>query len=367
MSRLRDHGIAIGHHPTGPLNAITDVEGVLVGHKTVVADHADGRAIRTGVTAILPRSGDIFHDRVPAGHFVLNGAGEVSGLIQVAEWGLIETPVMLTNTMAVGAVSDAVVRHMVDLFPGIGNEHDVIIPLVGECDDSFLNDVSATAIEAEDVAEAIDSASDGPVAEGSVGAGTGMITCDFSAGIGTSSRRVLAGDATWTVGLLVLSNFGEVRDLRLDGFPVGRTLEHATPQSQRRRHNYGSIIAVLATDAPLSAKQLDRVSRRVALGIGRAGSYAAHGSGEIVVAFSTANTVPRSGVQPSSVKIVPDSALNPLYEASIECVEEAIWNALSAGGPVRGTRGRVAPAIPTADVAELWRRRQALIAGGGQA
>ena len=358
--RLRDHGVTLGRFAPGPRNAITDVPGVRVGHATIREDREDGSRTRTGVTAILPRDGDIFHDRAPAGHFVLNGAGEMSGLIQVAEWGLIETPVMLTNTMAVGAVSAAVARYMLKTFPGIGSEHDVIIPLVGECDDSYLNDVSQPAVLYEHVEEAIASAADGDVSEGSVGAGTGMMTCDFSAGIGTSSRVVPHADGAWTLGLLVLSNFGEMKDLRLDGVPVGSWLEPRHVDDEKRRQNYGSIIAVAATDAPLSPKQLDRVCKRIALGIGRTGSYAAHGSGEIVTAFSIANTVPRETTR-HSIAVVPDRSLNPLYEAAIECVEEAIWNALAAGGEVHGTQGNKAPAVPMADVAALWKKTRALV------
>lgn len=361
MTRLRDFGVRVGRFEPGPLNAITDVPGVLVGHTTVTDDRPDGSSTRTGVTAVLPRAGNVFFDRVPAGHFVLNGAGEMSGLIQVAEWGLIETPVLLTNTMAVGAVSAAVAQYMLDTFPGIGSEHDVIIPLVGECDDSFLNDVSLPAILPEHVHDAIRGAATGPVEEGGVGAGTGMITCDFAAGIGTASRRVDFGGGAWTLGILVLTNFGEVDDLRLDGFPVGRALR-AHVEEERRRQSYGSIIAVAATDAPVSSKQLDRICRRIALGIGRAGSYAAHGSGEIVVAFSTVNHVPRGWTSRQTVEIVPDRSLNPLYAASLECVEEAIWNALSSGRDVVGHRGNRAPGVPMEFVADLWARSQSLYA-----
>ena len=298
--RLRDLGFRIGHVPTGPHNAITDVPGVRVGHTTLI--EGDGPLVvgegpvRTGVTAVLPHD-DIFYNRVIAGSFVLNGAGEVSGLTQVAEWGLLETPILLTNTLAVGKVSDAAVKWMTRRFPGIGTDYDVIIPLVGECDDSWLNDTVGRHVRSEHVYRAIEQAAGGPVAEGAVGAGTGMITCDFKSGIGTSSRRVAVGPdgvaGTYTLGVLVVSNFGVMRSLRVDGVPVGEILEPDLAGRDRRLRNAGSIIVVVATDAPLLSSQLVRLCKRAALGIGRVGSFAAHGSGEIVVGFSTANKVPR--------------------------------------------------------------------------
>jgi len=249
--------------------------------------------VRTGVTAILPNPSNVFEQRVVGGGFILNGAGEVSGMTQLMEWGLIETPIFLTNTLSVGAVSDAAVKWMVEKFPGIGGEHDVIIPLVGECDDSWLNDIAGRHVKEQHVNEAISTASDGPVAEGNVGGGTGMITCDFKAGIGTSSRRLPESLGGYTVGVLVMSNFGVMRQLRVGGLPVGEMLEERYGSLPRREHSYGSIIAVIATDAPLISHQLNRVAKRAALGIGRVGSSAMHGSGEIVLAFSTANMVPR--------------------------------------------------------------------------
>src|SRR5262245_1757732 len=226
--RLRELGFSIGHIPTGPHNAITDVPGVRVGHTTVV--EGDGPLVvgegpvRTGVTAVLPHD-DIFYNRVIAGSFVLNGAGEVAGLTQVAEWGLLETPILLTNTLSVGKVSDAAVKWLSRRYPGIGSEEDVILPIVGECDDSFLNDSVGRHIRSEHVYRAIETAASGPVAEGSVGAGTGMITCDFKAGIGMSSRRIEGETGDYTIGILVLTNFGVMNSLRIDGVPVGEILE----------------------------------------------------------------------------------------------------------------------------------------------
>jgi D-aminopeptidase len=249
--------------------------------------------VRTGVTAILPNPVNIFEERVVGGGFILNGAGEVSGMTQLMEWGLMETPIFLTNTLSVGAVSDAAVKWMVEKYPGIGEMHDVIIPLVGECDDSWLNDIAGRHVKEQHVYEAISTASDGPVAEGSVGGGTGMITCDFKAGIGTSSRKLPEKLGGYTVGVLVMSNFGVMGQLRVGGLPIGEILEPRWGQLPRREQNYGSIIAVIATDAPLISHQLNRLAKRAALGVGRVGSTAMHGSGEIVLAFSTANMVPR--------------------------------------------------------------------------
>jgi D-aminopeptidase len=315
--------------------------------------------VRTGVTAILPNTTNVFQERVVGGGFVLNGAGEVSGMTQLLEWGLVETPIFLTNTLSVGAVSDAAVKWMVERFPGIGDEHDVIIPLVGECDDSWLNDIAGRHVKDEHVYEALRTASDGPVAEGNVGGGTGMITCDFKAGIGTSSRKLPEALGGYTVGVLVMSNFGVMRQLRIGGLPVGEVLDARYRKVQRRSKDYGSIIAVIATDAPLITHQLNRLAKRAALGIGRVGSSAMHGSGEIVLAFSTANQVPReTRKMVYRMKILLDQRLDPLYEAVIEATEEAILNALCMARDMDGVNGNLSKALPLADVKELVTRWQ---------
>jgi D-aminopeptidase len=362
-ARLRDLGFSIGRFPVGPWNAITDVGGVRVGHTTLVEGEGPlevGKGpVRTGVTAVMPNP-DIFGQRAVAGGFVLNGAGEVSGLTQVQEWGLLETPILLTNTMSVGKVSDAVVKWMTKKWPKIGNEEDVVIPLVGECDDSWLNDAVGRHVRSEHVYRAIEQAASGPVPEGSVGAGTGLITCDFKAGIGTSSRKIDIEATVYTVGILVQSNFGVMRSLRVDGTPVGEVLEGAFG-APRRERNAGSIITIVATDAPLLSPQLVRVCKRAALGIGRCGSFAAHGSGEIVVAFSTANIVPRTATRmTATLDVLLDEACDPLYEAVVECTEEAIVNALCMADEMRGPTGHVAPALPLDRLAEILKRyRQA--------
>jgi D-aminopeptidase len=352
--------VAVGHFPTGAENAITDVPGVKVGHTTLIEGEGPlvpGKGpVRTGVTAIIPCA-DVFMNRVVGGVFVLNGAGELSGLTQVQEWGLLETPILLTNTMSVGKVSDATVKWMTRHFPGIGSEWDVVIPVVGECDDSFLNDAVGRHIRSEHVYTAIERAQGGKVAEGSVGAGTGMVTCDFKAGIGTSSRAVpREGDegAAYTLGVLVLSNFGVMPNLRIDGVPVGQILAPQYEALKKRQFSYGSIIAVLATDAPLLPTQLTRLCKRVALGIGRCGSYAAHGSGEIVVGFSTRNKVPRAErTAVHRMEFLADEALGPLYEAVIECTEEAIVNSLCMAGDMLGLGDNFAPGLPLTQVREI--------------
>ncbi len=356
--RARDLGISLGRFRPGRWNAITDVSGVKVGHSTIVRGSGPLRPgkgpVRTGVTCILPGGANVFDERVVGGGFVLNGAGEMSGMTQLLEWGLVETPILLTNTLSVGAVSDAAVKWMVEQNPDIGLQHDVIIPLVGECDDSWLNDVAGRHVKDQHVYEAIQSAAEGPVAEGSVGGGTGMVTCDFKAGIGTSSRKLPESQGGYTVGVLVMSNFGLMRQLRVGGLPVGEVLEQRYAGMPRRERSYGSIIAVLATDAPLSSHQLSRLAKRAALGVGRVGSSAAHGSGEILIGFSTANRVPReTRKMVYRMKVLLDARLDPLYEATIEATEEAILNALCAARDMDGVNGNLCRALPVEEVREL--------------
>ncbi|SES78892.1 P1 family peptidase [Stigmatella erecta] len=353
--RARELGLPLGRFKPGRYNAITDVEGVLVGHCTLV--HGEGPLrpghgpVRTGVTAILPNNGNIFMERMSGGGFVLNGAGEVSGMTQLMEWGLVETPILLTNTMAVGAVSDGVARYLVERYPGIGDELDVIIPIVGECDDSYLNDISGRHVRNQHVLQAIQNAKTGPVPEGNVGGGTGMVTCDFKGGIGTASRKLPEALGGYTLGVLVMSNFGKMHNLRVGGLPVGEVLAEKFKDVPRRGQTYGSIIAVVATDAPLLSHQINRLCKRVGLGIGRVGSYAAHGSGEIVVGFSTANIIPRrTQKMVYKMKILLDQRLDPLYEAVMEATEEAILNAMCMAEPMTGVNGNFCPALPLDEV-----------------
>ena len=327
----------IGLLPTGPFNAITDVPGVLVGHRTVWRDEPEppaGRgSARTGVTAILAGPPDeVARDPRPAGVAVLNGAGELTSAIQVRELGLLETPILLTSTMQVGRAWDALVELLAEHDPSVGR-HKVLIPMVGECDDSWLNDARRTQISVADVRSAVLDATTGVVREGAVGAGTGMICSEWKGGIGTASR-VVAGR---TLGVLVLTNFGSAERLTVDGVPVGRTLR--PPSSRPRRvGDAGSCIGIVATDASSSPAQLERLARRVGLGLARTGSVARHGSGEIFAAFST---VPARLVRP-----VDDETLNELFAAVVEAAEEAIVNSLVAAATVEGAHGRTVHAIP---------------------
>jgi len=248
---LRHFGYQVGRFPTGAKNSITDVPEVKVGHSTIIEGTGKRKPgtgpVRTGVTAIIPHE-NVYMERLIAGANILNGAGEVSGLIQIQEWGLIETPILLTNTLSVGRVSDVCVKWMSEKYPEMGGQYEVIIPVVGECDDSFLNDSVGRHIKERHVYEALNSVSDAMVPEGSVGAGTGMVCCDFKGGIGSASRIVMIDERQYTIGILVLTNFGRIDDLRILGIPVGRKLVSAFAGIHKRSDNFGSIIVVLATD-----------------------------------------------------------------------------------------------------------------------
>lgn len=348
--RLRELGLCIGHLDPGPSNAITDVEGVTVGHVTVRRDEPGGRGIaRTGVTAILPGPvGTLLERPAPAGAAVLNGAGELTGFLQVSEWGQMETPVYLTSTMAVGRIFDGAVAAACAADARVGVE-DVVIPVVGECDDSWLNDARVVQVEAEDAARALAAARPGPVPEGCVGAGTGMICFGWKGGIGTASR--VAPEAEATVGVLVLANFGAQRDLRVDGVPVFPALGDGVDP----RAPAGSCIAVVATDAPLGTAQLSRLARRCGLGLARTGSVGHHGSGEIFLGFSTERRSADAGRARSDHAVVPDRLLDELFSATVEATEEAVLNALWAATDTDGRDGRVVRALPHEQLLELLR------------
>ncbi|AKT37813.1 P1 family peptidase [Chondromyces crocatus] len=360
--RLRELGVSIGRFPVGQHNAITDVDGVRVNHVTLV--EGSGKLVpgvgpvRTGVTAVMPAHGDPFLDRVFAASYVLNGAGEVTGLSQIEEWGLCETPILLCSTLCVGRVADSTVAWLSQQHPMIGQEYDVVIPVVAECDDSYMNDAVGRHVTPADVAEALDGVRAGPVEEGCVGAGTGMQTFHFAGGIGTSSRIIDLAGVSYTVGSLVLSNFG-VRDLlRIDGVPIGRMIADRFAHVPQRAPA-GSIIVLVATDVPMTHRQLGRLSRRAALAIGRTGGYAAHNSGEIILSWSTANRIPRLSEHGRHVvELILDTTIDPLYEATVDVVEEAILNAICAGVDMVGHSGHRAPALPSDLVAELLRRHR---------
>ena len=354
-ARARDLGIAIGVLPTGPGNAITDVPGVLVGHCTVSWGDSSlppgqGPA-RTGVTAVLAHGGDLFHERVRAGVFAANGVGEIVGSTPIREWGLIETPILLTNSQSVGVTYDAAVRWMMGRDPRIGVE-DVAMPVVGECDDSLLNDARGMHVLPEHVHAALDSASAGPVAEGCVGAGTGMVCYDFKGGIGTSSRIVRAYDAPFTLGVLALTNFGGRSRLAVDGVPVGREVTDLMPLE----HNEGSCIVLCATDAPLSSRQCERLAKRCALGLAVTGSCASDSSGEIMLAFSTAARLPRTTSAPLAHVRIGDDVTGQLFEAAVDATAEAVVNSLCAAVTTDGRNRSRVFALPLDRLAEIMMR-----------
>jgi len=360
----RELGIRTGRLPTGIHNAITDVPGVKVGHWTRIEDGVpiSGRqettCVRTGVTAILPAD-QPFRKRLVAGGFVLSGIGEMTGLMQVLELGWLETPILLTNSHSVGPVHNGVIAYLSHKHPDLGTDIDVALPVVGETDDSFLNDVRVGTCSALDAAHAIKAAKTGPVTQGSIGAGAGMMTFDFAGGIGTSSRTLELPEGNFTLGVLVLSNFGKMRNMTVDGRVVGRHLDTLFPRETRRQHSEGSIIVVIATDVPLLASQLNRIARRASLGLGRAGSYAATTSGEIIIAFSTANRSPRRSPMRRrfiTLKCLDDARIDLLYEVAIETTEEAVLNAIFCSNGMSGREGRIASALPHEAVLEALRR-----------
>lgn len=355
--RVRQCGINIGLFAPGPNNAITDVSGVLVGHATVTS--GDGALVvgkgpvRTGVTAIIPHAGDVWNERVSAGTFVLNGNGVVTGLDWLKESGTLECPILLTNTLSVGTVYDAVVRWMLSKYPLIGLDDDTCLPVVAECDDSSLNDIRGCHVKAEHVFAALNGAKSGPVAEGAVGAGTGMICYDFKGGIGTASRKLPAEDGGFTVGVLVNCNHGDRHQLRVDGIAVGKELS----ENLASEHTEGSIVIVVATDAPFNSRQLERIAKRAALGLARTGSCANHGSGDFVLAFSTGRKVSRHlDKMVNSLPELDDQFINPLLEATVEATEEAILNSLFMAQTVVGRDGNEAPALPLERCLEILRK-----------
>ena len=361
--RARDLGIVVGRYQPGPLNAITDVAGVKVGHVTLIRGEGPLKPgegpIRTGVTIVIPRE-EVWHRKVPAGAFVLNGTGEMTGLAWVAESGFLEYPIALTNTLNVPRVANGVMSWMLKQYPGIGITDDTLTPIVAECDDSRLNDIQGRHVSEEDVLKAIDQATGGPVAEGNVGAGTGMVSYGFKGGIGTSSRRLSEEDGGYTVGVLVNANHGRREELVIAGVQVGRLYEKAQPGSasyplternivasgDRPAAGEGSIIVIIATDAPLDARQLGRLAKRAALGLARTGATARHGSGDFMLAFSTGNTIPHYPKDRTFVMThLADTHLNPLLSATVEATEEAVLNALTMASSMVGRDGHRVEAI----------------------
>jgi D-aminopeptidase len=342
--RARELGIRPGIYEPGPLNAITDVPGVRVGQVTIV----EGDDVRTGVTAILPHSGNLFREKVAAAVYVYNAFGKLVGATQVNELGQLETPILLTNTLSVWDAAAAMVDWML---ARPGNENvGSINPVVGETNDGGLNDIRGRHVKAEHVRRALDGAKDGPVEEGAVGAGTGTIALGWKGGIGTSSRRLGASAGNYTVGVLVQTNFGG--RLTLAGVPVWRELAPASAHA----NSGGSCMIVVATDAPLDARQLRRLAARAIFGLARAGSSGSPGSGDYVIAFSTANRLAAGSAPSAPVALLREDNLSPLFEVVIEATEEAIDNSLLRATTVRGRGGRVSEAIPIDRLRELLRR-----------
>lgn len=350
--RAREFGLVVGVLAPGPLNAITDVTGVAVGQVTLV----EGPDVRTGVSAVLPHGGNLFQDKVPAGVSVANGYGKLTGVSQVMELGTLETPVVLTNTLSVPAAAGAVIDWTLGL---PGNERVASVnPVVGETNDGWLNDIRGRHVTAAHVLEAIRGAKGGPVEEGAVGAGTGTTCFDYKGGIGTASRRLPEARGGYTVGVLVQTNFGGVLTLRgvpFDERDAGSGAGGAGGAAPNPGGD-GSCMIVVATDAPLDARNLERLAKRALIGIGRTGGYFSNGSGDYAVAFSTAASVrvPHRSEGPTrTVTVLRDDAVSPLFQAAAEAAEEAILNSLFKAVRTEGKDGHVAEALPLDRVREL--------------
>jgi len=389
--RAREAGVRVGVLPVGPLNAITDIAGLTVGHTTIIR----GDNVRTGVTAILPHQGNLFREKVPGAVFVGNGFGKLMGSTQVTELGEIETPILLTSTLSVPRVADALLDYMLSL-PG-NEEVQSVNPVVGETNDGYLNDIRGRHITRDDVLNSIKNAKGGAVEEGSVGAGTGTVAFGFKGGIGTASRKLPAGLGAYTVGVLVQTNFGGV--LTINGAPVGRELDQYYLREELRGANGrpckpnqegnlkdlrlchtdadrgaphprgvvdGSIIIVIATDAPVDARQLKRMAARAMMGLARTGAAGSNGSGDYAIAFSTSSDVriqtsrdPSSRNSPSSIKVLGNDAMSPLFLAVVEATEEAIYNSLFRATTMT-SRGHKVEAIPLNRTIEILRNHKAM-------
>ena len=353
-ARLRDLGLAIGRLPTGKYNAITDVPGTLVGHTTLI--HDGPRIARTGVTVVVPREGRIWNDNAFCGCFSFNGNGEMTGIPWMEESGILGSIIGITNTHQVGLVRDALVEYAVDK----GYAESWVLPVVAETYDGFLNDIDAFHVNKEHVFQAIASASGGVPAEGSVGGGTGMLCHDFKGGIGTSSRLVETNSGRFTVGALVQANYGygARADLRVDGVPVGLEIgPEVTPYPGNTGVGGGSIIIVLATDAPLLPIQCRRLARRATVGLARAGGSGHNGSGDIFLAFATGNHVTRTD-GPLDVRMLPLDHISPLFDATAEAVEESIINALTSAETMTGLSDRTAHALPLDELERVMRKHR---------
>lgn len=359
MTRFRDI-VPIKHHlPTGKFNAITDVAGVCVGHTTII--NGEGALIvgegpvRTGVTAILPHSGNIFREKVPAAVYTINGFGKATGFEQIRHLGVIETPICLTNTLNVGKVWDALVTYSLRENPDIGITTGTVNPIVGECNDNFLSDGQGRHVDESHVLQAIDSAK-ASVEEGCVGAGTGTTCYGFKGGIGTASRAVVDGE--YTVGVLMQTNFGRTSELQMLGVPVGQHFVDNPPHKPD-----GSVMIVIATDAPLTSRQLERMAKRAAFGLGRTGTVCHNGSGDFVIAFSTKNRrlhdetdiIREAQLINEETHLNTGAVIDELFRAVVECVEECVYNALTTATTTIGRDGHTYHALPHDKLIEVMR------------
>ena len=333
MGLNKESGIKIGRGTPGARNLITDVPGVKVGHVTI----RDGADVNTGVTAILPHEGNLFQEKVMASSCVINGFGKTMGLVQVEELGTIETPIIMTNTLSIGTAATALIKYMLQQNEDIGTKTGTVNPLVCECNDGVLNDIRGLHVKEEHVFEALANCSE-DFAEGVVGSGTGMCCLGLKGGIGSASRIVKLDDKEYTVGALVMSNFGGAGRLLIEGRHMGQEIKEKLEAQQDK----GSIIMLIATDIPLSERQLKRVARRAAVGLARTGSYYDNGSGDIAIAFTTANRVPHySKTAVMDMKMLADSKIDPVFDMAAEAVEEAIISSLYHAETTTGRAGKV--------------------------
>ncbi|TAA67469.1 DmpA family aminopeptidase [Planococcus salinarum] len=339
QKRIRDYGVQVGRLQPGPRNAITDVEGVTVGHVTL----SDGNS-QTGVTAILPHQGNIFKEKLIASSHVINGFGKTMGTIQMQELGTLETPILLTNTLGVGVAADTLFDYMLEQNPEIGRTTGTVNPVIGECNDMFLNDIRAKFVKREHVLEALErTASD--FEEGAVGAGTGMLCYSLKGGIGSASRIMEMSHGHYTIGVLVLSNFGILSDLLVQGKAVGQELKERLLESYKEEDK-GSVMIIVATDLPVSERQLNRILKRSVTGLSRTGSIITNGSGEIVLGFSTATRIPHD--KPEELLAIPqihEEDMDTAFRAIGEATEEAVLNSLVTAEAIEGRAGNRRPAF----------------------
>lgn len=353
--RIRDLGVEIGVLSTGKLNAITDVAGIKVGHSTLI----NGDSIRTGVTAVIPHSGNVFQEKVPAAVYIGNGFGKLSGSTQINELGNLETPIILTNTLSVATAMNAVIRYTLDMK---GNEEvQSVNAVVGETNDGYLNDIRGQAVKIDDVISAIENARENNTEEGNVGAGTGTVSFGFKGGIGTSSRILPENLGGYTIGVLVQTNFGGV--LQIAGVPVGKELKKFSFSDELLNNVDGSCMIVVATNAPLDSRNLERLAKRAFLGLAKTGGIASNGSGDYVIAFSTAPgmRIPHKiNSKLQKQEVVPNDLMSPLFMAAIEATEEAILNSLFMAETTTGYKNHNIEALPLKKVIEILKQHGAI-------